>query len=52
MLRLQLMPATWIAMGTLGRMPDPRLVAYQIGEVVAYIMSLKNQRSSRARLPA
>lgn len=30
-------------MGSNGRMPNPRLVDYQIDEVVAYLMSLKQQ---------
>ncbi len=31
-------------MGKAGQMPNPRLVDYQIDEVVAYIMSLKKER--------
>ncbi len=30
-------------MGTAGKMPNPRLVDYQIDEVVAYIMSLRTK---------
>jgi mono/diheme cytochrome c family protein len=31
------------AMGSAGRMPNPRLVDYQIDEVVAYILSLRGR---------
>lgn len=32
------------AMGPAGRMPNPQLVDYQIDEVVAYILSLRERR--------